>query len=169
MLKMPETSFLQKLSLNLIHSEKEMLVTMRDAAEAWFNEVSEPFLPLLDPHSQFVSPAERLKLSELATEMFRAQYLVNSGDALENKLREIDRSVGVPLFSGRTDLRARTEQYLGSGTFVKRFTYGALSKASSASREMDDEVREARMKWAVFRQNKDALVRQINKQLSRIG
>src|SRR5229473_4254001 len=122
-------SLLDSLSLDIIKNEKEMLRALRDSAERWYNELSEPFLPVLVGNAIFVSPQERQQLASLANKMLCAEHLINNGDALENKLKEIEVSLGIPLFSGRKDLRRRVEAYLDSGVFLKKFAYGSFKNA----------------------------------------
>ncbi len=101
-------SFLESLGLGVIKSEKDMLRALRDAAEGWYNELTQPFLPVfLDHERNVLREEECTRLARLAQEMWTAKVLINQGDALENKLAEIDKSCGIPLFSGRKELRTK--------------------------------------------------------------
>lgn len=163
-------SFLESLGLDVVKNEKDMLRALRDAAEGWYNELTQPFFPiLLDGENKFIPrEEERSRLAQLANDMLGAELLINRGDAIENRLAEIEKSSGLPLFSGRQELRSKALDYLQSGVFLKKFAYGEFRKATTANRYRE-AVREARGKWEVFRTAKDALVAQINSQLARIG
>jgi hypothetical protein len=162
-------SFLEKVGLGLIKDEKAMLRSMREAAEQWYNELTEPFLPFLISTQSDVPDAEtRLRIAELANKMLCAEHLVNNGDGLENRLAEIDKSSGIFLFSGRTDLKQKATEYLNSGVFLKKFAYGRF-KNSSNYNEYQNALTTARDKWHHFKFCKDELVSQINTQLAKIG
>ena len=165
-------SFLEKIGMDVIANEKQMLVAMRDAAELWYNELTKPFIELLnDDFCKELTTEERLLLASIAKDMFRAEKLINNGNALVNKLKEIERSIGIPFFSRRKDLKERAETYLNSGIFLKEFVYssfGARNPDPNPS-EIRRALQEAREKWRYFARAKEALVTQINNQLSRIG
>jgi hypothetical protein len=165
----PTMSFLETLCLGVIKSERDMLHALRNAAEGWYNELTRPFLPMLlgDEEGSVPSEKERIDLSRLANDMLCAEMLINDGDALENKLAEIEKSSGIPLFSGRQELRNKTVEFLNSGVFLKAIAY----KLKKAGRPNDycSVVRDARTGWQDFQSAKDGLVAQINSQLARIG
>lgn len=163
-------SFVESLGLDIVKNEKDMLRAMRDAAERWFNELTQPFLPILsgDISSPIPSVEDRRRLAKLANEMMCAELLINNGDALENKLAEIEKSSGIPLFSGRRELKERVVECLNSGVFLKKIAYGAIKRSETAS-EYREAVVEARKKWLSFKSAREALVAQINSQLAKIG
>jgi len=163
-------SFLESLGLDVVKSEKDMLRALRDAAEGWYNELTQPFLPILlgDVEGPVPSEEERRRLARLANDMLCAELLINRGDALENKLAEIEKSSGIPLFSGRQELRIKAVDFLESGVFLKKIAYGPFKNAATAN-GYRAAVREARTRWQDFRTAKDELVAQINSQLASIG
>lgn len=163
-------SFLESLGLDIVKGEKDMLRALRDAAEGWYNELTQPFLPILlgDVEGPVPSDEERMHLARLAKELLHAEVLINQGDALENKLAEIEKSTGIPLFSTREDLRIKAVDYLDSGVFLKKLAHGSFKSAAMAS-DYRAAVRDARTRWQEFRSAKNALVAQINSQLARIG
>jgi hypothetical protein len=162
-------SFLESLGLDVIKSEKDMLRALRDATEGWYNELTQPFLPVFLAHESYVpGEEERTRLAKLANDMLCAELLINRGDALENKLAEIEKSSGIPLFSGRKELRIKTVVFLESGVFLKKIAYGQFKKAATAD-GYRAAVREARTRWQDFQTAKGELVAQINGQLARIG
>lgn len=85
-------SFLESLGLDVIKSEKDMLRALRYAAEGWYNELTQPFLPVFLAHERHVPrEEERTRLAKLANDTLCAELLINRGDALENKLAEIEK------------------------------------------------------------------------------
>jgi hypothetical protein len=158
----------------VIKNEKEMLRAMREAAEKWYNELTEPFLVILQEPEHGPGPVltveQRSKLAKLANAMLCAEFLINNGEALDNKLAEIEKNCGIPWFSGRTELKEKATEYLNSGVFLKPMAYvKAFRDQDTSKSDYLDAVQKTRDKWRHFRDCKDALVDQINSQLARIG
>lgn len=162
-------SFLDKLGLSIISNEKEMLKSLRNASEEWFNELTEPFFFVLnsDYNSSSLTNSERERLSKLADKMLREEVMVNYGNKVENKLSELKLSNGIPFFSARKELLDRIKSYLESGIFLKKFVYGGFK--SNKTKDIQQGIENAQLQWSIFKKEKDALVNQINNQLSKIG
>ena len=161
--------FLDKLGLDVIATEKEMLRALRGASEQWYNELTKPFFFVLngDLHSSDLKASDREQLSKLADKMLLEEVVVNHGDEVANVLAEIKLSSGIPFFSDREELRERILRFLRSGDFLKKFVYGDFK--SHNTKEIQRGISEAQEQWLAFRENKDALVDRINEQLAKIG
>ncbi len=161
--------FLDRISLNLIKNEKDMLSSLLEATEQWHNELTTPLLSILNGeiNAAQLSQEKRREVKRIAEKMLNEKVMVNQGNYLENKLEQIDRSIGIPFFSERDELKARIHSYLYSGMYLKKFIYGSFN--SSDVLEVQEGINSAKKKWLLFRKKRDSLVKQINTQLAKIG
>ncbi len=162
-------SFLEKIVPKIISNEKEMLRSLRKTSEEWFNELTDPFLLVLNPtfNASDLSPEQQTQLKNEAEKIWTESVKVNQGDEVANKLAEIKLSSGIPYFSGRKELREKIQSYLKSGDFLKKFFYGSF--LSDDREEVQGGIEMARELWMKFKEDKDSLVQQINDQLAKIG
>lgn len=162
-------SFLEKIGLDFLANEVRWLTSIRDATELWYNELTDPIIPILIGDITKDSPkSKRKELSNIARTMFEHQSKVNQGDKVTNVLSEMSKSMGIPLFSGRNSLRKHVIRFLEAGDFVKSVAYGDF-RASTSKKSVADAIARTKDSWREFREAKNDLVAQINSQIASIG
>ena len=113
-------------------TEVEGLQNMRDAAEAWYNELVQPLLPVLvgEIPSELPSQEQRTRLIALVEKIEEQAIISNHGDALSNQIPWLEATRGVPLLSSRPALIEALMIYLTRGDYVKGLSYGPLKSAA---------------------------------------
>ena len=147
--------FLDGLLTRRIDTEIAWLKELRKSSEDWYNQLTQPLLPLLQGKIDVTAPGVAEKYKAIAEELLREAFIVNAGDEVNNLFQEMGKR-GLPFFTSRAALTPLIAEYLEAGLFLKRIVYG-----------FDPD--RARDKWKHFQISKDALVTEINGQLRRIG
>ena len=145
---------LDKLLFRRVDTEIAWLKQLREASETWYNELTNPLLPVLigEVTENDRSSVERYK--KIALELLKEGIVVNAGDVVNNTFLEMGKR-GITI-SSRKKLAPLMEDYVRDGMFVKKVAYGF-------------NAAEAKSKWQHFQMSKDALVAEINNQLKNIG
>ncbi|GEM_PF-4064647 len=145
----------ERLFTRRIDTEKAWLKELRAATEEWYNQLTEPLLPVLLKQVNLNAPDVKEKYSAIAEDLLKEVFVSNAGDVVRNLFQEMGNR-GIPFVTSRDDLFPLIENYLQTGLFVKRLAYG-----------FDPE--RARNQWGEFFQAKESLVSELNNQLRRLG
>jgi hypothetical protein len=148
-------SFLDKLLFRRIDSEVKWLHELRDESESWFNQLTDPILPIIQNQVDERDPEVQEKYRVIADKLLKENLIVNSGDKVKNIFHEMG-GRGLPLTTSRKSLEPLLIEYLESGHFLKRL---AIIFDANRTREQ----------WHEFECLKDAVIDEINNQLRNIG
>lgn len=138
-----------------IDNERSWLEGLRTATESWYNQLTEPLLPLLMGKINPEDTDAEKKYKTIAEGLLKEAFISNAGNAVNNLFQEMGKR-GLPFISSRKMLAPHIQAYMESGIFLKKLVFGFHPKS-------------AREQWQEFRNHKDQLVAEINNQLRRIG
>ena len=148
-------AFIDRVLFRRVDNEISWLKQLRTESDLWFNELTEPLLPLLQRKIDTDDPEVRSKYKDIAHELLKEAFIINSGDKVESIFEEMgDR--GLPFTTSREALTPLIVEYLDTGLFLKMIAYG-----------FDPD--RAREKWLKFKAARKNLVSEINSQLKKIG
>ena len=157
----------QRLGNGRLDTERAWLTGLRESCEQWYNEMTEPLLPILRS-GELDFPEPTLKDFHKATsELYEQWILVNAGNHFANLKVEMGNR-GMP-FSGRDELRDKIVSYVHAGKFLRKSVTDGFSSPYITSGDIRQVISEARSQWKEFRDAKDSVVDQINTQLGRLG
>lgn len=141
---------LDRLVLKRIDTEIAWLKELRTSAETWYNELTEPLLPVLSGRENASK-----KYVSIAKKLYEEELRINAGNAVKNTFEEMgDRGITI---KSRTKLAPLIEGYLKAGSFVKAIGFRS-----------EPNPKEAIEKWTKFKENRELLISEINIQLKKI-
>jgi len=148
-------SFLKDLIAAKYNHERDWLKTLREASEDWYNQLTEPLMPVLLGQIDSNDPQIKEKYQRIADDLLREAFIVNAGDEVRNIFQEMGNR-GLPFITSRKALQPLLVEYLKGGLFLKRLAFGF-------------EPERAIAQWQKFGRARDELRNEINSQLEKLG
>jgi hypothetical protein len=149
-------------------SEKALLTAYLAHAEAWYNELTAPLKNFVYEMHFNLRVVEPRRYAEMARDMYFRQIESNRGNDLKNTMEQMG-GMGIPLFSHRHKLQRRTKELLDSGHFLKEFVSLFHGWDDLSDHQRIAYRRHALESWNRFKECKDRLVTEINRQMRRLG
>jgi hypothetical protein len=148
-------------------TKDEMLRTLLDHTEKWYNEITRPLKELLFEMLTDKTAMRPERYVEIARELYWNIIESNEGNYLKNTMEQMD---SMPFFTSKDQLLRLTKDFLKSGRFVKDFATESFSNWDERSPEAQEaRKKEARENWEHFRACKEKLVAEINRQIGKLG
>lgn len=156
---------LQELVIDRIKTEYIWLSELRKASESWYNEITQPLMPILTQEITGFKDLEIKEYSKIARDLFEQKIRVNSGTDIKNLKTDMGER-GLPFVTERDELWSLIEEYLGRGDFLKSLAYELASPLPEYCRQAQNKAIKG---WEEFRSSKDNLVDHISRQIKAIG
>ena len=147
------------------NSEFDLLYSLLEHTENWYNELTEPlkdFLLMVRGFSVLV-PEQYV---EIAQELYYKKLESNHGNYLLNTIQQMS-DEEIPLFNSRYSLRKYTQEFLESGYFIKDIVSSFNNWHSKNERSKHIATMNVRRGWEKFKFQKDRLIEEINRQIRR--
>jgi len=149
-------------------NEKATLIDLREHTLGWYNQLTEPLMPVLK-EIEFRQPPQNVgQYVEIAHEIYAIKIMSGHGDNLDNVLKSMNPR-GIPFFAPRRKLKTLAIEFQHRGLFVKELAMDLNRWAQTNGREQEQLRTRLFEGWKGFEAAKDNLIDEINHQIQSLG